>query len=219
MQNGQIVGFDVDLMNALAQQLGTHASLINATFNGIIPGLLSSKYDIGASSFTDTKAREQQVDFVTYFSSGEGFYENGNSTASYNGLSSLCGHKVSVESGTTEETDAKTQAGKCHMTVLSYSDQNQTNLAVSSGRADVGFADSQVAGYIVKQSNGQFKLTGQAFSTAPYGLALPKNSGLAPPILAALEKLMSDGTYTQILNKWGVQSGAITNPQINGATS
>jgi len=219
VQNGQIVGFDVDLIDALAQQMGTHAKLTNATFAGIIPGLLSGKFDIGDSSFTDSKAREQQVDFVTYFSSGEGFYENANSSATFDGLASLCGHTVSVESGTTEETDAKAQAGKCHVTVLTFNDQNQANLAVSTGRAQVGFADSQVAGYIVKQSNGQFKLVGQPFGTAPYGLAVPKNSGLAQPLLAGLQKLMSDGTYTQILTKWGVQTGAITNPQINGATS
>ena len=219
LQNGQITGFDVDLINALAQQMGTHAKLVNATFDGIIPGLLSGKYDLGDSSFTDTKAREQQVDFVDYFSSGEGFYENANSTTQFDGLSSLCNHTVSVESGTTEETDAKSQAGKCKVTVLSFSDQNSANLAVSSGRAEVGFADSQVAGYIVKQSSGQFKLIGQPFSTGPYGLAVPKNSGLAAPLLAAVQKLMSDGTYTQILTKWGVQGGAVSSAGINGATS
>ncbi|HWE53882.1 MAG TPA: ABC transporter substrate-binding protein [Acidimicrobiales bacterium] len=219
LQSGQISGFDVDLINALAQQMGTHAKLVNATFDGIIPGLQSGKYDLGDSSFTDTKAREQQVDFVDYFSSGEGFYQNANSTAQFDGLSSLCNHSVSVEAGTTEETDAKTQAGKCKVTVLSFSDQNQANLAVSSGRADVGFADSQVAGYIVKQSSGQFKLVGQPFATAPYGLAVPKNSGLAQPLLAAVQALMSNGTYNQILTKWGVQGGAVTSAGINGATS
>ena len=219
VQNGSIVGWDADLIKAIATQLGTKATLINVTFDGIIPGMLSGKYDVGASSFTDTKAREQQVDFVTYFSSGEGFYENNNSTAQFNGLASLCGHSVSVETGTTEESDAKTQAGKCHVTVDSFSDQNQANLAVSTGRADVGFADSQVAGNIVQQSNGQFKLIGTPFETAPYGFALPKNSGLAQPFLAALQKLIANGTYTQILTKWGVQGGAITTPVINGATS
>ena len=219
VQNGKIVGWDVDLINALASQLGTKATVTNVTFDGIIPGMLSGKYDVGASSFTDTKAREQQVDFVTYFSSGEGFYENANSTAKFDGLASLCGHTVSVEKGTTEETDAQTQQGKCHMTVDSFSDQNQANLAVSTGRAEVGFADSQVAGNIVQQSNGQFKLIGTPFSTAPYGFALPKNSGLAPLFLAAMQKLIANGTYNQILTKWGVQAGAITTPVINGATS
>lgn len=156
---------------------------------------------------------------MTYFQAGEGYYVKAGSSKSFNGLASLCGHTVAVESGTTEETDAKAQAKKCQVTVLSFSDQNAANLAVSSGRADVGFVDSQVAGYIVKQSNGQFSLTGTAFAVAPYGIALPKGNGMAPAVLAALKALIADGSYTKILTTWGVQAGAITNPVINGATS
>ena len=219
VQNGQIVGLDADLMAALGKQLGVKVKLVNATFDTIIPGLVDGKFDVGASSFTDTKAREQQVDFVTYFSSGEGFYVDSGAPASFTSLSSLCGHTVAVESGTTEETDAQSQGKKCHVNVLSFSDQNQANLAVSSGRAQVGFLDSQVAGYVVNVSHGQFKLSGSPFSTAPYGLAVPKGSGLAQPILTALKALMANGTYHSVLAKWGVESGAISNPVINGATS
>ncbi len=219
-----VIGMDADLSVALGQVLGLKVNLVNATFDTIIPGLLSGKYDIGNSSFTDTKAREQQVDFVTYFTAGEGYYESANSTASFNGLDSLCGHKVSVEAGTTEESDANTQSKTCQssgkpaVTVLSFQDQNAANLAVSSGRAELGFSDSQVAAYIVQQSNGQFKVVGQPFSTAPYGIAVPKH-GMGPALLAALKDLMSQGIYTKILAEWGVQAGAITNPVINGATS
>jgi polar amino acid transport system substrate-binding protein len=100
-----------------------------------------------------------------------------------------------------------------------YPDQNGANLAISSGRAQVGMADSPVAAYQVKKSNGQFKLSGKPYGTAPYGIAIPKNSGLAKPILDALKQLMTNGTYMTILKKWGIQSGAITNPKINGAIS
>jgi polar amino acid transport system substrate-binding protein len=82
----------------------------------------------------------------------------------------------------------------------------------------VGFVDSQVAAYIVQQSKGQFKVSGQPFATAPYGLALPKN-GMAAAVLAAVKDLMASGVYTKILQNWNVQSGAITKPVINGATS
>ena len=80
-------------------------------------------------------------------------------------------------------------------------------------------ADSPVAAYIVKQSNGQFKISGKSYGTAPYGIAIPKGNGMAKPILAALKVLMSNGTYMSVLTKWGIQAGAITNPKINGATS
>ena len=220
-----IVGMDADLSTAITQVLGLKAKLVNATFDTIIPGIQSGKYDMGASSFTDTLARQKVVDFVDYFTAGEGFYVKTGSSLAFNGLTSLCGHSVAVESGTTEQTDAQTEAKACAkankgaVTVLSYGNQSQANLAVSSGRADVGFADSQVAGYIVATSNGVFQNSGTAFEVAPYGLALPKGNGMAAPVQAAVNYLIGNGIYGQILSKWGVQSGAVTSSVINGATS
>ena len=78
-------------------------------------------------------------------------------------------------------------------------------------------ADSPVAAYIVKQSNGQFKLAGTPYGAAPYGIAIPKDTAGSRAVLAAMKELIADGTYTQILNKWGVEAGAITDPGINGA--
>jgi polar amino acid transport system substrate-binding protein len=111
------------------------------------------------------------------------------------------------------------KAGKPGVGVHVYPDQNAANLAIESGRQQVGMADSPVAAYIVKQSNGKFKLTGKPYNTAPYGIALPKGNGMTKPVLAALKVLISNGTYKKILTNWGVQGGAITNPAINGAVS
>ena len=80
-------------------------------------------------------------------------------------------------------------------------------------------ADSPVADYQVKKSNGQFKLLGTPYGTAPYGIAMNKKSGLAKPVLAGMKALIANGKYKAILTHWGIQSGAITNPVINGATS
>ncbi len=219
-----IIGMDADLGNAIAQVLGLKANLVNATFDTIIPGLQSGKYDMGDSSFTDTLARQKVVDFVDYFTAGEGFYvKTGNPT--FNGLASLCGHTVAVETGTTEQTDAQTQAkactkaGKATVTVLAYGNQNQANLAVSSGRAQLGFVDSQIAAYIAATSSGVFMNSGTAFEVAPYGLALPKGNGMAAPVQAAVNLLIANGVYKQILDKWGVESGAVTTATINSATS
>jgi polar amino acid transport system substrate-binding protein len=220
-----VVGVDADLAHAIAGILGLKFNVENQTFDGIIPGLQSAKYDIGMSSFTDTKARQHQVDFVTYFSAGTSFYENKTGGPKVTGLSSLCGLTVSVENGTTEQSDAEAQstkctnAGKSAVNVKAFPDQNEANLAISSHQAQVGMADSPVAGYIVRTSHGQFKLVGKSYGTAPYGIALPKGNGMAKPILLSVKYLMKHGQYAKILKKWGVQSGAITNPKINGAIS
>jgi polar amino acid transport system substrate-binding protein len=220
-----VIGMDADLSQALAAVMGLKANVVNVTFDAIIPGLSAGKYDLGASSFTDTIARQRVVDFVDYFTAGEGFYVKSGSPLAFNGLTSLCGHSVAVESGTVEQTDAQAQAKTCTknnkaaVTVLTFGNQSQGNLAVSSGRADVGFADSQVAGYIVATSNGVFQNSGTAFSVAPYGLALPKGNGMAAPVQQAVNLLIGNGVYAQILAKWGVQSGAVTSSLVNGATS
>jgi polar amino acid transport system substrate-binding protein len=219
-----VVGMDADLATALGTLMGLKVNVVNATFDTIIPGLAAGKYDLGASSFTDTKAREKVVDFVDYFQAGTSFFTKSSGGAAVTGLSSLCGKTVSVESGTTEETDAKAQSAKCKgskVTVLVFPTQSAANLALSSGRAAVSMADSPVAAYQVKKSNGQFKLVGQTYGTAPYGLAVPKNSGLSKAVLAAVQALMKNGDYTKILTKWGVTSGALpaASVKLNGATS
>ena len=219
-----IIGFDADLGTALGKSLGLNVQEQNVTFDAIIPGLQDGKYDIGLSSFTDTQAREKVVDFVTYFQAGESFYVKAGGKT-FDGLDSLCGAKVAVENGTTEQTDAQTQsktcttAGKPAVTVLQFSDQSGANLAVSSGRADVGFADSPPVDYIVQQSNGQFVSSGKPFGLAPYGVALPKGNGMAKAVQAAMKELISNGQYAAILKQWNLSDGAITDPMINGATS
>jgi polar amino acid transport system substrate-binding protein len=220
-----VVGMDADLAHALGAVLGLKVNVVNANFAGIIPGLAAGKYDLGMSSFTDTLARQKVVDFVTYFSAGTSFFVKTQGGPMIASLADLCGHTVAVETGTTEQTDAAGQAVKCKKagkpteTVLAYPDQNSANLALSSGRAQVGMADSPVAAYQVKQSHGQFKLVGKPYGTAPYGIAIPKGNGMAKAVLAGLKVLMADGTYTAILKTWGIEAGAISNPAINGATS
>jgi len=222
-----IIGMDADLGNALGEAMGIKWNPVNASFDTIIPGLLSGKYDIGNSSFTDTKAREKVVNFVDYFKAGEAFYVKAGAPSAITSLASLCGKSVAVESGTTEQSDAQAQSKKCTaagkpaVSVQVYGNQNEANLAVSSGRADAGFADSQVAAWIVKESNGVFKLSGQAFSLAPYGIAVPKASGMTNAVLAAMKAIMADGIYAKILAKWGVANGAIPSSSVvvNGATS
>jgi polar amino acid transport system substrate-binding protein len=222
-----IIGMDVDLGNAIAEKLGVKANFQNVTFDNIIPGLAGGKYDLGMSSFTDTKEREQTVDFVTYFSAGESLIvASGNPKGVTGPDLTLCGLTVAVEKGTTEEAEipdlAKkcTDAGKPAVKALSTDDQNAANLALQSGRAEVVSADSPVAEYAVKQSSGKFEIAGKSYETAPYGIAVPKNTGdFAKAIQGALTALMADGTYKQILEKWGIADGGIDSPAINGATS
>jgi polar amino acid transport system substrate-binding protein len=220
-----ITGVDVDLAKELGDVMGIKLNVVNATFDGIIPGLASGKYGLGMSSFTDTKERQKTVDFVTYFTAGSSFFTKASGGPAITSLAQLCGHKVAAEKGTTQADDATAQGKKCKSSgkggveVSVFPDQNGANLALSSGRADVGMADSPVAAYAVKQSNGQFKVSGPSYGSAPYGIAVSKGSGMTKPLQAALKVLIANGKYAAVLKTWGVQASAIKTPKINGATS
>jgi polar amino acid transport system substrate-binding protein len=220
-----IIGMDADMVKALGEVMGLKVQLVNANFEAIIPGLKAGRYDLGASSFTDTKEREKVVNFVDYYSAGISFYAKSSTSPGVNELADLCGKTAAVEKGTVEQEEAEKQSkactkeGKKAVTVLSFPGQNAVNLAVSSGRAELGMADSPVVAYQIKVNNGLFKLIGKSYAFAPYGLAIPKTTGMTQPIFAALKELIANGTYLKILEKWGIQSGAITEAKINGAIS
>ncbi|KJS54548.1 ABC transporter substrate-binding protein [Streptomyces rubellomurinus subsp. indigoferus] len=224
---GNIVGMDVDLANAIAKKLGLTADVQNATFDAIIPGITGNKYTMSMSSFTDTKEREASVDMVTYFSAGTGAaVKKGNPDKI--DPTDLCGKKVAVQTGTTQAKDitdtinpACTKAGK--PTIPNDGDkfdlQTDVTQALVSGRDQVMLADSPVVDYAIKQTNGQLEKIGSVTDTAPYGVVLQKNSPLSKAVQGAIQSLMADGTYKSILEKWGVQAGAIDKSVIDGATS
>ncbi|WP_426573235.1 ABC transporter substrate-binding protein [Aquihabitans sp. McL0605] len=225
--NKTVIGMDADLAKALGDVMGLKVEVTNAGFDTIIPAL-GHRYDIGMSSFTDNLERQKTVDFVDYFSAGTSFYVPAGKNADLTTLDSLCGHTVGVEKGTTQQDDATAQsktctsAGKDAVTVTSFPDQSGANTALASGRVDVVMADSPVAAYAVKQSNGKFDLGAKEYGDAPYGIALPKSSeyaGLDKAIQASLQKLDADGTYDEIMEKWGVEAGEVKEFPINGATS
>jgi polar amino acid transport system substrate-binding protein len=108
-----VIGMDPDLTKAIAEVMGLKTQVVNATFEAIIPGLAAGRYDLGASSFTDTKERQKTVDFVTYLSVGQAFLSKANGGPSLNTLAELCGHTVSVEKGTVELEEAEKQNKKC----------------------------------------------------------------------------------------------------------
>ena len=219
-----VKGMDADLAQALGKVMGLKADVRNVPFDSIIPALASGKYALGMSSFSDTKEREQTVDFVTYFKAGTGFLTPASSTTSFSSLKDLCGHRVAVEKGTTQAADAQAQAKRCQAqgkpeTISVFPDQNGANLSLTSGRADVTMVDSPVGAYEAKQSGGRLKMSTATYGDALYGIAVPKGSGLAKPVLAAVKQVIHDGQYAAILKRWGISNGAISHPVINGATS
>jgi len=222
--SGKIVGFDVDLMDAVATVLGLKAQYTEAEFDKIIPTIQANTYNVGMSSFTDNKEREKTVDFVTYFSAGiQWASRTGGKTVDPN---NACGLKVSVQATTTEDTDeipakskACTDAGKPAINKLKFDRQDDATNALVLGKVDAMSADSPVTAYAVKQSSGKLQLAGGISESAPYGWPVAKGSALAQALQKAAQSLIDSGAYLNIAKKWGVEAGVIKTAQINGATS
>ena len=221
--NGKIVGFDVDLMNAVASTLGLTPDYREADFAKIIPSIQQGTYNVGMSSFTDTKEREKSVDFVDYFSAGIQWAQKPGAGID---PTNACGKKVAVQATTTEETDelpAKSKkcvdAGKPEIQIVKFDSQDAATNAVILGQVDAMSADSPVTAYAIKQANGKLEAAGEVFEAAPYGWPVKKESALGQSMLKALEHLISTGDYKTIATNWGVQTGMIEKPVINGATS
>jgi polar amino acid transport system substrate-binding protein len=217
-----VVGWDVDLFNAVAAKLGLKTEWQSATFDAIIPGVQSGKYEMGISSFTINDERKEQVNMTSYFSAGTQWgTKKGNPTGVQ--PDNACGKKVAVQTNTVQDTEdlpkrqeACQSAGSPEITVDRYQRQDQATAAVVSGKDDAMLADSPVLAYAVKQTNGQLELLGDIYDAAPYGYVIEKEqTEYAQAVADAVAALISDGTYKTILEKWGVEAGAITDPTVN----
>jgi polar amino acid transport system substrate-binding protein len=216
-----IQGFDVDLFNLVAQKLGLKAKFETAGFDSIIAGVSSGRYEMGVSSFTINSDREAQVNMVSYFSAGTQWSTKKGNPQKVD-PENACGQKIAVQKATVQVDDITARSKKCTdggkpaITIDQYDAQSDATAAVVSGKDVAGLADSPVMAYAVKQTNGQLELLGDVYDSAPYGYAIKKDqTDFAQAVADAVKALMTDGSYQKVLEKWGVQAGAITDPKVN----
>lgn len=217
-----IVGMDVDLGRAIGQKLGLESTFENAAFDGLIPGIAAKKYEISMSSFTVNEERAKTVTMISYFSAGTSLaVKKGNPDKI--AADDLCGKNVGVQKGTVQVDDiaarskACTDAGKPAINSSELQAQTDVTLALASGRVVAMLADSPVAAYAVKTTNGQLELVGEPYDTAPYGIVIGKGQpDFAKAVQGAVTALIADGTYKAILDKWGVEAGAVTASDVEG---
>jgi polar amino acid transport system substrate-binding protein len=216
-----VIGFDVDLFNAVGQKLGLTTEWQSASFDSIIPGVSTKKYNVGVSSFTINADRLKEVNMVSYFSAGTQW---GAKTGATINPDDACGKKIAVQTATVQVDDLNARSKKCtgggkaKITIDQYQKQSDATNAVITGKDEAMLADSPIVAYAVKQTNGQLALVGDIYDSAPYGYVVAKDqTDFAQLIAQAVQSLIADGTYKTILDKWGVTAGAITTPAVNPA--
>ncbi|MCW2289403.1 ABC transporter substrate-binding protein [Leucobacter luti] len=217
--DGNPVGWGVDLAEAVSSKLGLTPEWEILGFDSIIPRIQEGALDMGSSSFTDTVERQKSVDFVNFLNAGSLWAAPVGSDVDPD---NACGLTVAVQAGTVQHTDelpaktkACTDAGKEAIEILPFDGQPEVTNAVVQGQADAFSADLPVTGDAVSKLDGKLETVGEVFDAAPYGFATQKDSEMTKAVQAALESLIKDGTYLEILTDAGIESGALTEATVN----
>ena len=224
--NGKPIGYEVDLATALSKVLGLKVKFVNAEFDSIIPAV-GSKYDMSISSFTVTSERTKSVNMVAYIKVGSRFnVAKGNpSKVDPSNPLNLCGLTIGVQTGTSQEEAINTYSTNCTkaskkaINVKSYAKFGDATTALAGKALDATFADSPVADYAAKQTNGAVVAVGDLIDPATQAVVINKNdTATTQAVQKAMQYLIDKGVWNQILTAWGIDtSQALKTATINPA--
>ena len=222
------VGLDVELMQGIANILGLKLQWVNMNWDGLRPALQTGRFDAIAASMGDFTDRQAQVTFVDYLNINEALLVKKANAAGITKVEDLTGKSISGALGTVAVTGAQLlnktikAEGVTPMKLSVFNTDAEGILAVRSGRVFGHVMDTPVAMYEAQTAGG-----GQTFGVAlpgmipgfPYGIAVTKDSTLAKAIQAALNQMITDGSYASIMTKYGTQANAVKTATINGGKS
>jgi len=199
-EGDRYVGFDIDLWDAIAQEIGVTYQLQPMDFSGIIPALQTGQVDVALAGITINEERKQAVDF------SDGYYDSGlllmvPVDSDIESADDLAGKTLAVKTGTSSSQYAEEHF--IDTTLRKFPNIDNAYLELQTGRVDAAMHDTpNVLYYIANAGQDRVKAVGEQMMGHEYGIAFPKGSELTEKVNAALEKLKSDGTYDAIYEKW-----------------
>ncbi len=206
VENNKRTGFDIELVEAIGRAMGKKVEWVDIDFKGLIPGLMSKRFDMAVSAIYITDERKKVVDFTEpYYAGGLVVMVKDNNT-SIKKLADLDGKKVSVQVGT-KSVGFLTQNYPKVQRVEVEKNQEMFNL-VDIGRADAAVTGKPAAYQYVRTRPG-LRVLEEQLTIEEYGMALRKDTPeLTKAVNMAIAKLKADGTYAAIVKKWFSGSAA-----------
>ena len=202
--NETVLGIDRLIADGLERQLGIGIEFENISFDAIIPGLASGRYEMAMSAMTDNLERQKEVDFVDYLAAGAGILAREEDAETYSDIGAMCGTTVAIVKGPTEVPQAEEQskacveAGKEEIESVIFPGQNQAVLALQNDRVDAVLMDSAPGGYVASQTPGL--AMSEPYQTQPFGIVFAKGTDdLQQAVQLALEALRDNGEYADAL--------------------
>lgn len=221
-EQGHNSGYFYELVAAAAKKLNARLEVKNGTFDTFIPGLQSQRFDLALGTDA-TVPRQQVVDVVPLIAAGYSFITRANGPVKLaDNLDALCGHSVAALAGQSTIDALNTQVSRCQqqgkpaLRVAIFPSRSAAWLAVKSGQAELTPVYTGEAGWITKK-DPDWRVTGPVFDSGQSGFAVSKTTGHAQAWAGAINALIADGSYLQILSKYGVQSVALKEAQVNPA--
>ena len=206
-RSGQIVGFDVDLCNAIAREIGAQVTYANIAFDGLFTALSSKRLDAVASAVIITAERQKQYLFSDpYLLAGQIVTVRTDEKAITGPDTIGKGKKIGVQLGTMGEEQARKIAQKSGAEVKIYDDVTMAFADLTAGRLDAVLYDfPAVADYIASNPNAKLKTAGKVFTEEYYGFVFrPDQQALVEKVNAALQKLKDSGQLAELQKKWGL---------------
>ncbi len=210
-KEGNLTGFDIDLITALAKKLALKPTPMSMEFKGLIPALQGKRLDIINSAMYINPTRAQQVDFVPYLKIGSRvIVAKGNPEKITGRDLSLCGKTIAVTLGGIEESQARADNQKCldakktSLTVLTFPAATDSAVAVAQKRADAEYLSTPGAVALLSEKGDTFQTTGPEFEADTHiGFAVRKGDGEMKTLLeTGLKDLVADGSYQKLIKKW-----------------
>ena len=225
-KGAELTGATKDLADAIGTLLGI--KIEHTTVNGVsgmLAGILSGRYQFSMGPVADDPERQKSNDFVDWAKENVVFGVKQGNPAGISDLASTCGRRIAVMAGASAEKVIRVQSANCVTTgqpevqVQAFLDQPTSILAVRANRSDAFFSAQAQLTYFIQQSGGGFELAGvgqaNGFGLLHKGAVVPKNSALGPILLKAMTLLMENGTYKEIMKRWGLEGNMTDKPGIN----
>ncbi len=210
--NGKYVGFDLDMMNAVAKKANFKINFMPMDFNGIIPALQAKQIDVAVAAMTIKAERQKVIDFsVPYFKTGISIAVRPDNN-SINKPEDLKGKSVAVKVGASGEAFIRGLPYAKDIDIKTFDTNDATYLAVQNGNVDATVNDeSTLLYYITDAGKGKLKTVGDLLTGDKYGVGIPKgNDDIVQAVNGALKEMTADGTYAALYKKWfGVEPTAL----------
>ncbi len=210
-QNGQLMGFDIEMGQYLTTQMGLQVKTLNITFDGLIPALQGSRIDFINSAMYINPQRAQQVDFIPYMKIGNSIVVPKGNPKNIRSLDDLSGKTVAVTRGAIEQTYANQEndklksEGKTPINIVAYPTAQDSVLATQQGRADAFFTSSPGAAYLLAQEPNTFEIASTFATNTEIGMAVRKgDTAMKAALQAALNNFVKSGKYAETMKKYNL---------------